>query len=122
MARVISACAQVMADALDIRVDMIAGFGISCGALVTGYLPVDGLHEARDLTATALRGRVVPGAALAVALQGEAAEFWPVFWREAGPVLGMIAEVFAGWGKDPASHVELRAAWRRGRSIEMSGG
>ena len=64
----------------------------------------------------------VPGAALAVALQGEAAEFWPVFWREAGPVLGMIAEVFAGWGKDPASHVELRAAWRRGRSIEMSGG
>jgi hypothetical protein len=126
VSRTLAAFGHALSAPLHIAPALAAGFGAACGYLVCGVPAHADGQEACDLAAAALRGGIpdkgqrapdedpdhVPGDDA----MGEA------FWRRAGPLLAATAELFVGWSADPAAHATLRAAWRRGRSIEMSGG
>jgi hypothetical protein len=125
VARTVSAFAQAIAGWLDIDPSMAAGFGSACGHLVCGVPAAPDVQEACDLVAAALQDRAVadetalaPGGASEACAAGVLS---PAFWRHATPLLVATADLFRGWTRDPAGHATLRAAWRRGRAIEMGG-
>jgi len=130
VSRTLAAFGQAVAGRLHIDAGLAAGFGAACGYLVTGVAATPDGQEACDLAANALRGarhgadgsdageRLAPWAAAEACAAGVMAD---QFWRHAAPLLAATAELFAAWTDDPSSHTTLRAAWWRGRSIEMSG-
>lgn len=121
-ARSFAGFGQAMAADLHIAPALARGFGVACGYLVGGVPPSGDWQEACDLTAAGLRGRFRPGAPLAAALGCAEGVTGALFWEHAAPLLTAVTELFVDWTADPSIHATLRAAWRRGRSIEMSGG
>jgi hypothetical protein len=119
VSRTIAALGQALAGKLDIDPAFAGGFGAACGFLLAGVATSSDEQEARDLVADALRPHIVPDRTAEACACGIMSD---VFWHYATPKLSAIAEVFLGWNADPAGHAALRAAWRRGRAIEMSGG
>jgi hypothetical protein len=117
VSRTLAAFGHAMSEALHIAPALAPGFGAACGYLVCGVPAHADGQEACDLAATALRGHDFCGHDLGV--DDVMAD---TFWRRAAPLLAATAELFAGWTADPSAHAALRAAWRRGRAIEMSGG
>lgn len=125
VSRTLAAFGQALGPRLRIDASLAAGFGAACGYIVSGVAATADGQEACDIAAGALRrgrsgfGQVPAGAAAADACAaGITAD---VFWRHAEPLLAATAELFVGWTGDPPGHSSLRAAWWRGRSIEMSG-
>jgi hypothetical protein len=114
VSRTIGAFGHAMAAALGIAPDLSSGFGAACGFLLSGSTASSDGQEACDLAATHL-AKPEPPLAAAAATVGAA------FWERAAPVLAEATELFVGWTADPSGFAALRAAWRRGRSIEMSG-
>ena len=120
VARTLAAQACALAERLDIGADHAGGFGAACGYLAAGVPPDTDDQEARDLTAASLPPALRPDEASA-AEACAAGIASPLFWRRAAPLLAAAADLFASWTSDPASHSALRAAWRRGRTIELNG-
>ena len=121
VARTLAAFGHALARPLGIAPRLAAGFGAACGYLAAGTPSAPGSQEACDLAAAGLH-ETCPGAPLrAAAAAGEGAD-GPAFWRAAGPLLSAAADLFLGWTADPTAHTTLRAAWRRGLCIELSGG
>jgi hypothetical protein len=118
VARTMAAFGQVLASELGIAPDLAFGFGTACGYLLTGIHASSDGQEACDLAAASLP-RTAPSANGEECASGVGSD---AFWRHAAPRLTALAELFLGWTADPAGHDKLRAAWRRGRAIEMSGG
>jgi hypothetical protein len=118
VSRTMAALGHAMAPALCIAPGLATGFGAACGYVVSGVLPTPDAQEACDLTAAALRlGRdSIQSEFCARGVMNDA------FWRHAGPLLSATSDLFQAWTADPSSHATARSAWRRGRSIEMSGG
>jgi hypothetical protein len=114
VSRTLGAFGHALAAPLDIAPALAAGFGAACGYLLSGNPASSDGQEACDLAAAHLPHARPPLAANAGAVD-------PDFWRRAAPVLAGIADLFVGWTADPSGYATLRAAWRRGRSIEMSG-
>ena len=133
VSRTVAALGHAVAGRLHIDPALAAGFGAACGYLVSGVAATPEGQEACDLTADALRrgyhrvradGPDTAGAAKPWASAGDACTagvLAATFWRRAAPLLAATAELFVAWTDDPSSHATLRAAWWRGRSIEMSG-
>lgn len=114
VSRTLAAFAQVLAPDIGLDPELAAGFGAACGWRLTGVAPAADAQEASDLVALHLpRGRSPLNAADGAV---DAA-----FWSLAAPVLNATADLFAEWTADPARHAALRAAWRRGRFIELNG-
>jgi hypothetical protein len=118
VARTLAALAQAVAVELDIATPLAFGFGVACGYLVAGVVASPDGQEACDLAATALH-TLSPASAVEACAAGVESD---AFWRHAAPRLVAVADLFLGWSADPGSYERLRAAWRRGREIEMSGG
>ena len=117
VSRTIAAFGQVLADSLDIVPALAPGFGAACGYLLAGVPATSDGQEACDLAATALhRLHDTPPP-----LHTTDGDLSGAFWERAAPLLSATADLFAGWSADPIAHAALRAAWRRGRTIEMSG-
>jgi hypothetical protein len=109
LSRTIAAFGHAMAGGIGIDPALAGSFGAACGYLLTGALASPDAQEACDL------------AALHVALGEPPFADGAIRWPAAEPVLAALVELFVGWTADPAGFATLRAAWRRGRSIEMSG-
>jgi hypothetical protein len=136
VSRTLAAFGHALSGPLHIAPALAAGFGAACGYLVCGVPAHADGQEACDLAAAALQSRFAVNShdALHESVGHESAHesarhdgtpgdaTSDAFWRYAGPLLAAAAELFVGWSADPAAHATLRAAWRRGRSIEMSGG
>jgi hypothetical protein len=122
VARTVAAFGRALAAELRISAALAAGFGAACGYLLAGAPPLPDGQEACDLAAAALRDSTQPGAPLDAAGDGPEGACGAAFWSAAQPVLAATSELFLNWSADPAGHATLRAAWRRGRSIQMSGG
>lgn len=117
ISRTIAAFGQVLAADLKIAAALAAGFGAACGYLLAGVAAnVDG-QEACDLAAAALH-RTIEAPTQRASVDGFLGDD---FWRQAAPLLWATTDLFAAWTADPTAHAALRAAWRRGRTIEMSG-
>jgi hypothetical protein len=116
IARTISAFGQVLAGPLHIEASLAASFGAAASYLLTGVATLPEGQEARDLVADAMRPVAVPPE---IAASGSLSDG---FWQYAAPKLTAVAELFLGWTADPSGYATLRAAWRRGRALEMSGG
>ncbi|MGD0105855.1 MAG: hypothetical protein ABSC06_17720 [Rhodopila sp.] len=130
VSRTLAAFGQAMAARLHIGPALATGFGAACGHLVTGVPATPDGQEACDLAADALRlGHNSPderretgaAGAWAAAEACAAGVMADTFWRHAAPLLAAAADLFVAWTGDPSSHTTLRAAWCRGRAIEMSG-
>ena len=116
VSRTLAALGHALAAPLDINPALASGFGAACGYLLCGVAATSDAQEACDLAALHLgQPNVAPPLSCAGDAMGDA------FWRLAAPLLAATAELFAGWTADPSGHAMLRAAWRRGRTIEMSG-
>jgi len=113
VSRTLATFGQVMAPLIDIDPALSAAFGAACGFLLTGAPPTPDAQQACDLVALHLADTRPPLGALDAT--------GSPFWLLAEPVLAAAAGLFAAWTADPAGHATLCAAWRRGRSIEMSG-
>jgi hypothetical protein len=121
LSRVIASFGHAMAGGLDIGPGLAAGFGAACGYLVTGVAPAPDWQEPCDVAAACLRPLGAPGAAwLAASGREPAGAPIAALWVHAAPVLGATSELFQAWTETPATHAHQRAAWRRGRGIEMS--
>jgi hypothetical protein len=129
IARTVAAFAQAMATFLDIDASLAAGFGAASGYLVAGVPATPDGQEACDLAAAALRlahrrsstGKTMflpPSAAVDACASGVLSV---AFWCHAAPLLTAATDLFLDWTSNPSGHAALRAAWRRGRAIEMSG-
>lgn len=121
VSRTLAAFGHVLAASCRITPALAAGFGAACGYLAAGLPPSADWREACDLAAAGL-ANARPGAPLEAARAAAEGAEGPAFWTVAGPLLTAAADLFLGWTADPASHAALRAAWRRGLSIELSGG
>jgi hypothetical protein len=130
VSRTLAAFAHAMAGLLKIDATLAFAFGVTCGFLVAGVPPTSQGQEACDIAAVALRlahpqedlsaGRTMLSApASATACIAGVAD--PVFWCYATPLLTAAIDLFMDWTADPSNHAALRAAWRRGRTIEMGG-
>jgi hypothetical protein len=119
VARIISAQASALAERLEIGAEHANGFGAACGYLVAGVPAEADEQEARDLAAATLRetARLDDTATVEACAAGIGSD---IFWQRAAPLLAATADLFAGWTNDPASYDALRAAWRRGRTIELN--
>lgn len=117
--RTVAALAQAIAAYLPIASHLAASFGAVCGALAAGAVVAPDGQEAYDLAAAALPAVVTEAADTADACASGVRS--PIFWQHTEPRLAGIADLFAQWTSDPDRYAALRAAWRRGRSIEMGG-
>ena len=139
VARTLAAFGHALARPLRIAPSLAAPFGAACGYLAAGILPAAGWQEACDLAAAGLRatapydvgaarphdarpGEIRPGDPLRAAAGAGCGIDGPAFWDVAGPLLSAATDLFLSWTADPAAHTTLRAAWRRGLCIELSGG
>jgi hypothetical protein len=116
---VIAAFAQAIAGDIHIADHLAAGFGAAAGTLLTGSVPYPSDQEYPDLVACVLRSDSVPAGRLTDALGIEIQN--PDFWILAGPLLQRVSDIFVEWSTNNAALTTLRAAWRRGRFIELSG-
>ena len=118
VSRTLSAFAQAMAEDIGIASALASGFGAACGARLTGMVPDPAEQEACDLAALHLppvTSPVSPPLAQAdQALNG-------TFWQAAAPMLQAVSNLFTDFTTHPANHARLRAAWKRGRAIELGG-
>jgi len=119
LSRTLAAFGHAVSADLHIAPALAPSFGAACGYLLAGVPPGADCQESCDLAASALHPAARPGAALQSAAGAATDE---PFWRHAQPVLAALADLFLGWTADPSGHAALRAAWRRGRSLEMNGG
>lgn len=122
ISRTLAGFGHALAPSLDIAAALAAPFGAACGYLAAGVRPSAAWQEACDLAAAGLRRHAPPGAPLQAAQDAAECVDGGLFWHRAAPLLRAAAEMFADWTSDPAGHAALRAAWRRGRSIELSKG
>jgi hypothetical protein len=120
--RTLAAFGHAMAAMLGIAADLAPGFGAASGYLLTGNVPCADWQEVCDLAAAAQLNDCRPGAAWAAANGCITGVGGRDFWARALPLLTGTAEMFVRWSDDPDSLAKLRAAWRRGRSIDMNGG
>jgi hypothetical protein len=136
VSRTLAAFGQAVAARLHVDPTLAAGFGAACGYVVSGVAASPDGQEACDLAAEALRHggyrlsrfrpdlvdadepAATPATQAGACAAGVMAE---TFWRHAAPLLSATADLFVTWSDNPSSHTTLRAAWLRGRSIEMSG-
>ena len=130
VSRTLAALGHAMAVILNIDTTLAFAFGAACGYVVSGVLPTSDGQEACDIAAVALHvsypnsnllgeaGVPAPAAVIAACAAGIADE---IFWRHATPLLAAVVDLFTEWTADPSSRAALRAAWRRGRTIEMDG-
>jgi hypothetical protein len=114
VSRTLAAFAQAMAEDIGIAPALASGFGAACGARLTGMVPDFVDQEACDLAALHLPAITPPLTQADQALN-------KTFWDLAAPVLRSVANLFADFTTDPSNHARLRAAWRRGRAIELDG-
>ena len=116
LSRTVAAFCHVLAATLNIDPVLAGGFGAACGHVLSGAPATSDTQEACDLAALHLDQ---PNVAPPLTCHGDA--MGNAFWRLAAPLLTATADLFANWTTNPSAHASLRAAWRRGRSIEMSG-
>ena len=132
ISRTFAAFGQAMAAFLHIDPALAPGFGATCGYLVSGVPPTSDGQEACDLTAVAFQlaspsstdfGDTIPAAGIPYCAATAFADsiLGSEFWHRATPLLIAAADLFINWTADPSGHAVARAAWRRGRAIEMSG-
>jgi hypothetical protein len=114
VSRTLSAFAQAMAEDIGIAPTLASGFGAACGARVTGTVPDPMEQEACDLAALHLPPVTPP-----LTQAGQALD--DTFWDLATPVLQAVSNLFTDFTTHPANHARLRAAWKRGRAIELGG-
>jgi len=116
----IAACAQQMAPDLAIAPSLAGPFGAVCGFTAIGRVAFPDWQVHCDVACVALSGHPAwhPGHAFAQApdTRGDP------FWAQLTPALCRVADVFAGWSQPGSAYPALRAAWRRGRSIELQQG
>jgi hypothetical protein len=121
LSRVIAGFGQAMAPDLEIGDDLAAGFGAACSFLVTGVTPAPEWQEPCDVAAASLPDLGTPGQALRRLREAKSGSAQtPSLWAHAAPVLAAACGLFQFWTVNPGAHAALRAAWRRGRMIEMS--
>jgi hypothetical protein len=120
VARSIAACAGQMAADLAIAPALAAAFGAVCGFTAIGRVAFPEWQVHCDVASVALASHEAwqPGHAFAHAPDTRAA----AFWARLKPGLCGVADVFAGWSQPGSAYPALRAAWRRGRSIELQQG
>jgi hypothetical protein len=121
ISRTLAAFGHALAPDLRIAPNLAAGFGAVCGYLAAGVVPSADGWDARGIAASFLQ-TIRPGAPLSAAEAVGEGAYGPEFWGLAAPFMSAAADVFLGWAADPSGHVSQRATWRRGLSIEMSGG
>ncbi len=115
VSRTVAAFGHALADALKIDPALASGFGAACGFMLSGVPATSDAQEACDLAALHLgQPTVAPPLNHAGDAKGS------VFWRLAVPLLMATAHLFIGWSMNQSDHAMLRAAWRHGRTIEMS--
>jgi hypothetical protein len=114
VARTLAACGHAMAATIGLAPGLASVFGAACGYLLAGVPAGPDGQEASDLVTLYLPITEPPLVTISNVMDA-------TFWDLAAPLLTATVELFAGWTADPSSHATLRAAWRRGRSIEMSG-
>ena len=121
VSRTLAAFGQVLAAELGISAELASGFGAACGYLTTGVLPTTDAQEMCDLAASSLHGKPRPDAATRLAGLDTADATSEAFWSLAAPLATAVTDLFLSWTADPSSLSNLRSAWQRGFSIEMSG-
>ncbi len=114
LARVFAAFAHAMACDIGIEPGFAGGFGVVCGLRLTGSVADYAEQEACDLAVRHLPP-LLPPLAAAGGVVGAG------FWTLADAVLEAAANLFVEVSSDPVNLARLRAAWRRGRAIELSG-
>jgi hypothetical protein len=114
VSRTLAAFAQAMAEDIGIAPALASGFGAACGARLTGMVPDPLEQEACDLASLHLPPVTPP-----LTQAGHTLD--ETFWHLAAPVLDAVANLFTDFTTDPSNHARLRAAWRRGRAIELDG-
>jgi len=119
-ARCAAACAHIAADEHDIAAALAPDFAAACGFLLAGERLFPQWHEGCDLAASAL-------CADPAWRPGDAWRRHPdwreeALWQALRPGLAAITSVFARWSRPGSDHPALQAAWRRGRSVELTQG
>lgn len=117
LARAIRGLGAVLAGRIGIAPCHGAGFGASAAQAMTGLVADPSDQAACDIAAAALSDLGI--AAAPVPPAGDA--FAPDRWAAAAPRLRAIAELHQDWSVDPDRHAAVRAAWRRGVTLELSG-
>jgi len=118
--RCAASCASVLAAECDITTAFAADFGAVCGFLMCGQHVFTQWAEPCDIAATSLREPVLRRAGQSWADNPD----WRCrdLWSGLRPGFAALATGFAHWSHNPADYLQLRAAWRRGRSIELTQG
>ncbi len=117
LARAIRGLGAALAGRIGIVPCHAAGFGASAAQAMTGLVADPQDQAACDMAAAALADL---GCMPAPAARPDDA-FDPGRWAAATPRLRAIAELHQDWSSDPARHAAVRAAWRRGVALELSG-
>jgi|GEM_PF-3185658 hypothetical protein len=120
VARSIAACADQMAADLAIAPALAGPFGAVCGFSAIGRMAFPEWQVHCDVAASALAGHAAwqPGRAFATTPDTRSAAFWSLL----SPGLCAVAELFGAWSQPGSAYPDLRAAWRRGRAIELNQG
>jgi hypothetical protein len=120
VARSIAACADQMAADLAIAPALAGPFGAVCGFTAIGRVAFPEWQVHADVAASTLATNTAwqPGRALANTPDTRAQAFWALL----KPGLCAVAELFAAWSLPGSAYPALRAAWRRGRAIELNQG
>jgi len=119
IARSIAACATHLSGGLGISADLGDAFGAACGFLAGGRMMFAEWHAPCDIVASQMSSCVwQPGAALANSSCVTSDQFWSQFT----PGITACADLFAAWSLSGSAYPALRAAWLRGRSIELNRG
>ena len=117
--RSVASCAMHCAPGLDISATMAGAFGAVCGFLAGGCMAFAEWQEPCDIAASVLAGEFWhPGAAWQAAPDPRLGRYWDAL----APDLWAATRLFAEWSLPGAAYPTLRAAWRRGRSIELNRG
>jgi hypothetical protein len=114
LCRTLAAFGQVLAPDLGIDPLLTAQFGTACGWRLTGASCLPDAQEIQDLVSLHL-------APYRPALAASDQEINEAFWETAAPQLNALADLFGDFSVNSANYARLRAAWRRGRCVELSG-
>jgi hypothetical protein len=120
VARCIAACARKMASELGIAAALADPFASVCGFAAIGRVAFVEWQPHCDIAAAALAAR--EGWQALPALPDPPDPCAETFWAALKPRLIAVCELFAGWSLPGSAYPALRAAWQRGRSIEMNRG
>jgi len=117
--RSVAALAQLAARKRGISAALHQEFGAACGHALSGIVVHPALQAACDIGAALLAGS---GYAQDAALALAAEDLTSSAFRDAAiPRLVRLADQHLEWTDDPARHVAMVVAWRRGVALELGG-